>query len=78
MIEIHLCDDGEQPRVIRSPGEKTLVRVSQYMAADEILSKLEIELTKDEYQSFFNLWSNDSHPRVFNKQGKYLVIKDKT
>jgi hypothetical protein len=77
MIEIHLCDDGQQPRVIRTAGEKTQVIVSQSMSADEILAKLVIELEADEYQSFLNLWSNDSHPRVFNKQGEYLVIKDK-
>ena len=77
MIEIHLCDDGGQPRVIRTPGETTQIRVSQYMAADEILAKLAIDLDAEEYQSFINLWSDDSHPRVFNKQGTYLVIKDK-
>jgi hypothetical protein len=77
MIEIHLCDDEGQPRVIRTPGEITQIRVSQYMAADEILAKLAIDLDADEYQSFINLWSDDSHPRVFNKQGAYLVIKDK-
>ena len=77
MIEIHLCDDGGQPRVIRTPGETTQIRVSQYMAAEEILAKLAIDLDAEEYQSFINLWSDDSHPRVFNKQGTYLVIKDK-
>ena len=77
MIEIHLCDDGGQPRVIRTPGETTQIRVSQYLAADEILAKLAIDLDAEEYQSFINLWSDDSHPRVFNKQGTYLVIKDK-
>ena len=77
MIEIHLCDDGGQPRVIRTPGETTQIRVSQYMAADEILAKLAIDLDAEDYQSFINLWSDDSHPRVFNKQGTYLVIKDK-
>ena len=77
MIEIHRCDDGGQPRVIRTPGETTQIRVSQYMAADEILAKLAIDLDAEDYQSFINLWSDDSHPRVFNKQGTYLVIKDK-
>ena len=77
MIEIHLCDDGGQLRVIRTPGETTQIRVSQYMAADEILAKLAIDLDAEEYQSFINLWSDDSHPRVFNKQGAYLIIKDK-
>ena len=77
MIEIHLCDDGGQPRVIRTPGETTQIRVSQYLAADESLAKLAIDLDAEEYQSFINFWSDDSHPRVFNKQGTYLVIKDK-
>lgn len=77
MIEIHLCDDGGQPRVIRSPGETTQIRVSLYMAAEEILAKLAIDLDAEEYQSFINLWSGDSHPRVFDTQGAYLVIKDK-
>ena len=77
MIEIHLWDDGGQPRVIRTPGEITQIRVSQYIADDEFLVKLAIDLDAQEYQSFINLWSDDSHPRVFNTQGAYLVIKDK-
>lgn len=76
MIEIHLSDDGQQPMVIREQGEKTKVRISPNMSSDELLAKLEIELDAAEYQSFLNIWRNDAHPRVFNQQGNYLVIKD--
>ena len=78
MIEIHLCDDGGQPRVIRTPGETTQIRVSQYMAADEILAKLAIDLDAEEYQSFINLWSDDSHPRVLTNKAHTLLSKIKS
>lgn len=77
MIEIHLCESTEPPSVMRNSGKNTIVKVSQGMELNQILSKLTLELTPQEYQLFINLWSNDSYPRVFNKQGEYLVIKDK-
>ena len=77
MLEIQVVITEQVPKVIRRAGEKVRVIVSASSNSEDIEDWLTQQLTVDEYQSFMNLWSNDSHPRIFDQQAEYLIIKDK-
>ena len=77
MLEIQVVNTEQVPEVIRRAGEKVRVIVSARSNAEDIRSSLTQQLSVDEYQSFMNLWSNDSYPRIFDQQAEYLIIKDK-
>ena len=77
MLEIQVVNTEQVPEVIRRAGEKVRVIVSASSNSEDIEELLTQQLSVDEYQSFMNLWSNDSHPRIFDQQAEYLIIKDK-
>jgi hypothetical protein len=77
MLEIQVVNTEQVPEVIRRAGEKVRVIVSASSNSEDIEDWLTQQLSVDEYQSFMNLWSNDCHPRIFDQQAEYLIIKDK-
>jgi hypothetical protein len=77
MVEIQVMNIDQAPEVIRRAGKKVRVIISTSTSPEEIHKILSELLTEDEYRSFVNLWSNDQHPRVFDQQQAYLIIKDK-
>lgn len=77
MLEIQVVNTEQVPEVIRRAGEKVRVIVSARSNSEDIEDLLTQQLSVDEYQSFMNLWCNDSHPRIFDQQAEYLIIKDK-
>jgi len=77
MLEIHVVHTEQVPEVIRRAGEKVRVIISSTSSTEDIEDSLTQQLSDVEYQSFMNLWSNDSYPRIFDQQADYLIIKDK-
>jgi hypothetical protein len=77
MVEIQVMNIDQAPEVIRRVGKNVRVVISTSNSPEEIHMIVSELLTEDEYRSFVNLWSNDEHPRVFDQQQAYLIIKDK-
>ncbi len=77
MVEIQLtASDSAAPQIIRNPGQRVKVVVPINLDSDEVLAYLATKLSAEELNSFINLWSEDNHPRVFDKQKNYLTIRD--
>jgi len=77
MIEIQLTvSEGQQPVVIREPGIKVKIILPMNSDPDELLAYLTVTLSPEELKSFINLWSEDNHPRVYEKVNDYLTIKE--
>jgi len=77
MVEIQLTvSERQQPVVIRVPGEKVKIILPMDAHTDELLAYLKTELSPEELRSFINLWSEDNHPRVYEKVNDYLTIKE--
>ncbi len=77
MVEIQLtASDSAAPQIIRNPGQRVKVVVPINLDSDEVLAYLATKLSAEELNSFINLWSEDNHPRVFDKQKDYLAIRD--
>ena len=77
MVEIQVMNIDQAPEVIRRVGKNVRVVISTSNSPEEIHMIVSELLTEDEYRSFVSLWSNDEHPRVFDQQHAYLIIKDK-
>ncbi len=77
MVEIQLTDsERQQPVVVREPGEKVKIILPMDADPNELLAYLTVTLSTEELSSFINLWSENNHPRVYEKVNNYLTIKE--
>ena len=78
MIEIYVSDFIDKPHVVRIPGKLPQIHIGADMQFEEIQRDLADEISTAEFQKFEKLWSDDSYPREYVHDGKYLKIMDKS
>jgi hypothetical protein len=78
MIEIFVRDFLDKPHIVRMLGKLPQIHIGADMQVEEIQRHLANEISPAEFQKFEQLWSDDSYPREYVHDGKFLKIMDKS